>query len=507
MKSESQELQYLIYCRKSSEDSDKQILSIESQKRELNEYAERNGLNVVKRYSEERTAHKRGRPVFAQAMKDIETGKANAFLVWQPNRISRNAYDGGWVITLMDEGNIKEVRTPFKAYRDTGDDKFILQIEFGMAKKSSDDLRVNVKRGHYTKVLQGWRNGVAPLGYLNTKVAGKGENKIMDDPERYEVVQRILRLFLEGNYSVRQLLSETRKWGLKTRQFKRQGGKYLGTALMYRILTEPFYAGYFWANNPNSSEREFIKGAHNPMITLDEFDRIQVKLGRKGKPRPHNGHFMPFNGKMECGECGSMVTTDVKHQMICTKCKPQAKFSYRNTDACPRCETKIEAMENPIIVEYPYHTCSKKKGPCKQKAIKTAQLMEMIDKALVGFKVSDCFAQWALEELAKENVEKVQSQKTTIELQDERYQKVVAQLQNLVLLFTCPENANRELLTSEEYAPQRQALLAEKKTLEDARQNAGRKVDEWVDWAENSFDFATAARVWFENGTPEQRRN
>ena len=40
------------------------------------------------------------------------------------------------------------------------------------------------------------------------------------------------------------------------------------------------------------------------MITEEEFDLVQVKLGRKGKPRYRGNFHSPYNGKIECGECG-----------------------------------------------------------------------------------------------------------------------------------------------------------------------------------------------------------
>lgn len=499
------ELRYIAYCRKSSEDDSKQILSIESQERELLNYAERNGLKISGVYKEEKSAHKRGRPVFTQVMDLMETGKADAFLVWQPNRIARNALDGGWVITLMDEGHVKEVRSPFKTYRNTSDDKFVLQIEFGMSKKFSDDLIVNVKRGHRAKILQGWRNGVAPLGYLNNLDRPKGERNIVVDPERFELVHRIFLLYLSGEHSVRKLHKETAHWGLKTRQSRKQGGKPLVLAHIYRILTEPFYAGYFWATNPDTGERELVKGAHEPMITMEQFDLVQAKLGRKGKPRPRSNRFFPYTGKIECGECGSMVTAEEKHQMVCSKCR--YKFASHNKEECPKCKTKIEDMKSPKRAHYIYYHCTKRKNPaCKQKTMRVELLEGLIDQALAQFQLSDGFTQWALEELAKENEEETKGQAAVISSQQQRYKEVVERIQNLTKLYTSPENARGELLSLEEYAPQRKTLLEEKKLLEQEQQNTGRRIEEWVDWAENSFSFAAAARVWFENGSPEQRR-
>jgi len=59
-------LRYLIYCKKSSEDEDKQMLSIEAQIRELKDYAKTSGLQVIEVLFESKSAHKPGRVVFNQ---------------------------------------------------------------------------------------------------------------------------------------------------------------------------------------------------------------------------------------------------------------------------------------------------------------------------------------------------------------------------------------------------------------------------------------------------------
>lgn len=398
----SEKTKYIIYCRKSTEDKDRQVISIESQERELLEYAKKNNLTVYGIFREEKSAHKRGRLVFAEIIRLMEQGKAHAFLVWQPNRIARNTADGGLVISHMDEGTIREVRTPFKTYANSSDDKFFLLLEFGMAKKSSDDMIASVKRGHRTKVLQGWRNGTAPLGYLNNLDRPKGERNIISDPERFDLVRRIFTLFLMGEYSVRQIRKETMKWELRTRQTKRQGGKYLQISHIYRILTEPFYYGYFWVKREETGNRELVKGAHAPMISADEFDLIQIKLGRKGKPRPRGNHYFSYTGKIACGECESMVTAEEKHQLICTKCKH--KFAYKGKDTCPQCQTGIEQIKKPTILHYIYYHCTKQKNRnCTQRSVRVENLEAMIDRRLKEFQLSPAFTQWALEELAKEN--------------------------------------------------------------------------------------------------------
>lgn len=90
-------------------------------------------------------------------MQQIEAGKANGILVWHPNRLARNAYDGGLLITLMDEGKLMEIRTPHRIYRNTPDDKFFLQLEFGIAKK----IVRRQWRGRETRLENEAANGLA----------------------------------------------------------------------------------------------------------------------------------------------------------------------------------------------------------------------------------------------------------------------------------------------------------------------------------------------------------
>ncbi|GBE39500.1 hypothetical protein BMS3Bbin08_02124 [bacterium BMS3Bbin08] len=70
---------YFIYCRKSTEEEERQILSIEAQLTELREYAKREGLLVLKEFTESKTAKEPGRPVFNQMLSEIEQGPPSLF--------------------------------------------------------------------------------------------------------------------------------------------------------------------------------------------------------------------------------------------------------------------------------------------------------------------------------------------------------------------------------------------------------------------------------------------
>ena len=73
---------YFLYARKSTDEEDKQIMSIDSQLHELREFARREGLVVVEEFVEAKTAKHPGRPVFNLMMQQVEAGKANGLLAW-----------------------------------------------------------------------------------------------------------------------------------------------------------------------------------------------------------------------------------------------------------------------------------------------------------------------------------------------------------------------------------------------------------------------------------------
>ncbi len=132
---------FFIYCRKSTEDEERQVLSIEAQLTELREYAKRESLFVSKEFTESQTAKEPGRPVFNQLLAEIEEGNAQGFLAWNPDRLARNSVDGGRIIYLVDTGKIKSLKFPTFWFEPTPQGKFMLSVAFGQAKYYTDNLR------------------------------------------------------------------------------------------------------------------------------------------------------------------------------------------------------------------------------------------------------------------------------------------------------------------------------------------------------------------------------
>lgn len=294
-------MRYFIYCRKSSEGEERQALSIPAQIDEIQRaFGASPDIEIVDWFEEKMSAKAPGRPVYAQMMARIERGEAHGLIAWHPDRLARNSVDGGWLIHLLDRNVLQDLK--FAAYRfeKSPEGMFMLQIMFGQSKYYVDNLSVNVKRGLRKKIEMGWLPNKAPLGYLNDPATGT----IIPDPDRFAVVRQMWDLLLSGR-SVRVIRDTAgADWGLRTPKRRRIGGQPIALASTYRVFRNPFYAGVL------ETKGERRMGKHQPMITLDEFDRARAILARPGSPKPVRQTFA-YTGLLRCA-CGLMITAERK---------------------------------------------------------------------------------------------------------------------------------------------------------------------------------------------------
>jgi site-specific DNA recombinase len=310
-------------------------------------------------------------------------------------------------------------------------------------------------------------------------------------------------LMLTGFYTPPEILETVNgEWAFRTRSSRKRGRKPLARSSIYRIFTRPFYYGQF--EFPAGSGR-WYRGIHEPMITEDEYDRVQMILGRKGNPRPRAHSVFPFTGIIRCGECGAMVTAEEKHQLICGTCR--FKFAYRRRANCPHCNTQIAKMTKPVFLRYTYYHCTKSKNPsCSQGAISGAELEGQIGEYLSRIQISERFRTWAITYLGELDEQESASRDAVIQSQRKAHEDGLRRLDNLVRLQTAPENVDRSLLSDEEYSRQRMALLKERRQLEESLQNAGSRVEHWLDLSTATFDFACTARERFARGDPKTKK-
>ena len=289
-------IKYYIYCRKSSEDEERQVLSIEAQLAELREFAKQNNLFIVREFTESKTAKEPGREVFNFMLSEIEKGNASGILAWNPDRLARNSIDGGRIIYLVDTGKIKSLKFPTFWFEATPQGKFMLSVAFGQAKYYTDNLRENILRGIRQKIRRGELSAKAPLGYFNEPRL----RTIEPDKKTFNKVKKCLEAFATGNYTLTAIQRKMFSLGLVGKE-----GKPLHLSTIQHILTNPFYYGHFRYRG------EIHQGSHKPMISKKLFDKIQEALIANGKPRKKRGpkNFLFLNFAV-CGECGYSITAE-----------------------------------------------------------------------------------------------------------------------------------------------------------------------------------------------------
>lgn len=301
---EKEQIKYCLYARKSTEQEDRQALSIDSQIKEMKTLAEREGLNIVEIKRESHSSKEVGqRPVYNEMISEIRQGKFNGILTWAPDRLARNAGDLGAVVDLMDKTLLVEIRTFSQKFTNNPNEKFLLMILGSQAKLENDNKMINVKRGLRARVEMGLWPSVAPTGYLNHPDRKKKCEVIVDEL-RAPVIKQMFEKVAHDGWSGRKIY----KWLSDDIRFRTKNGKPLTLSNVYIILKSSFYYGEF--EYPKGSNK-WYKGQHEPIITKELYNLVQEKITTENIIRASNKEFA-FTKMLTCGLCGSGITADEK---------------------------------------------------------------------------------------------------------------------------------------------------------------------------------------------------
>lgn len=297
------EVKYCLYARKSSEQDERQAMSIDSQLKEMLALAERDGLNIAMIKKESHSAKQSGqRPVFRELLQDIIDGKVNGILTWAPDRLSRNAGDLGSLVDLMDSNKLQQIRTYSQSFSNNPNEKFLLMILCSQAKLENDNRGINVKRGIRARCEMGVRPCRAPLGYANFSL--DGQRKIVLDPERSATIAEVFQRAAEG-----QSGRHIKRW-LDASGFRTRNDKCVTLSQLYLILKNPFYYGEF-----SFGSDRLYKGNHEPLITKQLFDSVQKQLTVPARSKWDAKQF-PFKQFLRCASCNSTIVGEEKFKQL-----------------------------------------------------------------------------------------------------------------------------------------------------------------------------------------------
>ncbi len=419
---------YFLYARKSTEDDDHQIMSIEAQLFELREYARKENLEIIEEFTESKSAKKPGREQFNQLINRIEASNGVGILAWHPDRLARNSVDGGKVIYLVDTHKIVALRFPTFWFEPTPQGLFMLQVAFGQSKYYSDNLVENINRGFRQKIRRGEWLTKAPFGYINNPKT----RTIEPHPFQSKVVVKAFEQFATGNYTYESLALFLAELGVETKNRTP-----LGKASIWRILNNRAYLGL------TKHKGEYFEGTFPAVISPATFDAAQAILKRKARPR--NGkryRNFPLTGLLSCGECGCAITAGL------VTGKSGGQFRY-------------------------YH-CTKKKGKCSQRSLQEKHLAEQIKDQLKKIAIPEAWTAKMLDQVSAWEKEENSSAQTyaqnlkvaKIEIQDK--------LDKLVSAYIDGE------IPKENYLVKKESLLKQKLSLATNSGPEGHREGIWI---------------------------
>lgn len=465
MNDDNKKLKYILYKRKSTDDKEKQVLSLHSQEEEMLKIAKRDKLEIVYTLEESRSAKlPKNRPLFAKMLTDISAGKANAILCWRMDRLSRNPVDSGELSWMLQQGVLQHIKTHEREYYPK-DNVIVMSVDTAMANQYIRDLSEGVTTGLKQKAQMGWFPSRAPIGYINDKSEVQGQRKIHKDPKLFDLVRKIFDYMLTGAYTPLHL------WRIFNEELNAKVGTKHGIApsYIYRILTNTFYYGMY--EYPRMSGN-WYQGKHDKMITPEEYDQIQVLLGRKSSPKP-KGKFFQFTTLIRCNECKARITA----------------------------EHRSKKQKNGNVHEYTYYHCTKRiVADCKQKYIEEAEMIKQIGQTIEKLSIPPEFHEWAMIELKIAYEKEVGDRNLVHNSLEYDYNKTVGLIDSYIEM-----RANKEL-TVDEFTIKKSIANQEKLRLSELLENTDKVMNDWATKTEKDFNFTLDAIERFKNGSPYIRR-
>lgn len=417
-------MRYFLYARKSTEDEERQALSLQSQQEALHRaFGGNNAVEIVDIFEESKSAKTPGRPKFAQMLARIENGEADGIVSWAPDRLARNSIDGGRIVYLLDTGLLKDLKFATYTFENNSQGKFMLSIMFGQSKYYSDALSENVKRGNRSKLERGWRPNRAPLGYRNDPAT----KTILPDPIHFPLVRRMFDMVLARSHSPREIVRIAREeWGFLTPRSKRSGGKPIAPSTIYKLLANPFYSGIIEWNGTTYA------GSHQPVVTEAEFERVQEILEQRSTPHQQRYSF-PYTGLLKCGGCGRMVTAERKKNRF---------------GSC-----------------YVYYHCSARsvaRNGCRERSVEGRSLDAQVKAFLSSLRVSDEVADWVRTELRESVQRDAEKRESEAQVRQQAVAEIAVQIDELTSLRL------RRFMDDDEYLERRKQLERHRDVLQSA---------------------------------------
>jgi DNA invertase Pin-like site-specific DNA recombinase len=361
-----------LYERLSRDDGDdtKDSCSIATQKRILEEFAEKNGLTPYKHWVDDGVSGKDfNRPAFQEMLAEIEKGNIGTVCVKNLDRFGRSYLESGLHREMFRKAGVRFIAVGDNIDSSLGEDDFLpfreVINEFYVREYSK-----KIKAAFKSRGMNGMpMTSTPPYGYLKDP---QDKHKWLVDEEASAIVKRVFQMTLDGlgPYQIcvaleaekvktpgaylaekgaglhqHHIFENQYHWTSTTVCGILKKREYLGHTVNFKSKKE----SYKDKRNKYVPESEWIvfENTHEPIIDQVTFDNVQRIRGNI-KRRPDGwGYVHPLSGLLRCADCGAKLYV----QRICNgKDKPYYTcYNYRRVPVAVECPTPHRIDADKVI--------------------------------------------------------------------------------------------------------------------------------------------------------------
>ena len=249
------------------------------------------------------SARSANRPELQRLLRVIGSQQTDFVIVHKVDRLARSRADDVQInIALQAAGTTLVSCT--ENIDETPGGMLLHGIMSSIAEFYSRNLASEVIKGSVQKAMAGGTIGKAPTGYLNVRkvISGREVRTVEIDPERAPLMTWAFEQYATGEWTIRQLLEAVTAKGLTSVGGPRTPSRPLCLSNFNRLLKTPYYTGVV------SYRGEVYPGLHEPLISVDTFNRVQAVLrahDNSGEKQRVHHHYL--KGTIFCLQCGSRL--------------------------------------------------------------------------------------------------------------------------------------------------------------------------------------------------------
>ena len=388
----------VIYCRVSTAGQEAEGHGLESQEARCRQYAAARGYEVVAVFPDTKSGGgdfmKRPGMVALLSYLDAHPGERFVVIFDDLKRFARDRDFHFRLRAAMQERDAVRECLNFK-FEDTPEGEFIETIMAAQGQLERQQNARQVAQKMKARMQAGYWIHNPPVGYRYETIRGHGK-VLVPNPPLSELVREALEGFAMGRF---QTQVEAKRFFEAHPAFPRNRKGEITQQRVTDILTQPLYTGHI------CSERygiHWLRGHHEPLISVDTFERIQERRagGAKAPTRKNLGEDFALRGFVCCDDCGQPYTacwsTGNTKKYPYYLCDTKGCPSYRKSVRRERIEGEFEAILKALQPARRLMTCvtamvraawSAREAQAKRAAVASKRDLTVLDKQIDGLLV------------------------------------------------------------------------------------------------------------------------